>query len=180
MNSPLPEAVQLPPCLTFDMTTTAAENRKEERVPHVGAALRAVETAFYVVVAMFLLVAGVVVIVGTVIELVNALVEVEPLFSVALTLIEEALLLVIVGELLYTLQLVLSGEQLRGEPFLLIGLVATVRRVVVVTAEVESLPDGGRELTNFLFELGLLGVLTLSFAGAILLLRQARGTQEVV
>jgi len=52
--------------------------------------------------------------------------------------------------------------------------------VVVVTAEVESLPDGGRELTNFLFELGLLGVLTLSFAGAILLLRQARGTQEVV
>ena len=169
-----------PLCLTFHMTPTLAENRKAERVPHVGAALRAVETGFYVVVAMLLLAAGVVVIVGTVSDLVNALVEGEPLLSVALTLIEEALLLVIVGELLFTLQLVLSGEQLRGEPFLLIGLVATVRRVVVVTAEVESLPEGGRELTNFLLKLGLLGVLTASFAGAILLLRLARGTQEGV
>ena len=159
------------------MTPTLAESTKEERVPHIGALLRSVETGFYVVVAMFLLVAGVVVIIGTVVDLVNALSEGKPLLSVALTLIEEALLLVIVGELLYTLQLVLSGEQLTGEPFLLIGLVATVRRVVVVTAEVESLPDGGRALTNFLLELGLLGVLTLSFAGAILLLRQARGPQ---
>lgn len=158
--------------------STLAKNREEDRVPHVGRALKAAETMFYVVVAVLLVAAGVVVIIGTVIDLVNALVEGEPLLSVALTLIEEALLLVIVGELLYTLQLVLSGEQLRGEPFLLIGLVATVRRVVVITAEAESLADGGRELTNFLLELGLLGVLTLSFAGAILLLRLARSRQE--
>lgn len=147
---------------------------RRERVPLVGDVLKTVETAFYVVVAILLLVAGIVVIVGTVLDLVDALVAGEPLLSVALTLIEEALLLVIVGELLFTLQLVLSGENLRGEPFLLIGLVATVRRVVVVTAEAESLPDGGRELTNFLLELGLLALLTVAFAGAIMLLRQSR------
>lgn len=162
------------------MTSTPARNPPKERVPYVGVALRAVETALYVFVTLFLLVAGVVVIVGTVSDLVTALGEGKPPLAVALTLIEEALLLVIVGELLFTLQLVLSGEPLRGEPFLLIGLVATVRRVVVITAEVKSLPAGGSEVTNFLLELGLLGVLTLSFAGAILLLRLARGKQEGV
>jgi len=59
--------------------------------------------------------------------------------------------------------------------FLLIGLVATVRRVVVVTAEVESYPDGGRELTNFLLELALLAALTIAFAVALYLLRRAPG-----
>lgn len=132
------------------------------------------ETVFYLVVAVFLLVAGALVIGGTVADLVSKLGE-EPLLSVALNLVEESLLLVIVGELLFTLRLVLTGGVLSGEPFLLIGLVATVRRVVVVTAEVESYPDGGRELTNFLLELALLASLTIAFAVALYLLRRAPG-----
>lgn len=132
------------------------------------------EAVFYLVVALFLLVAGVLVIAGTVGDLVSGLGE-DPLLTVALNLVEESLLLVIVGELLFTLRLVLTGGVLSGEPFLLIGLVATVRRVVVVTAEVESYPDGGRELTNFLLELALLAALTIAFAVALYLLRRAPG-----
>lgn len=141
----------------------------------VVTALDRVESVFYVLVALFLLVAGGLVIAGTVVDLVTGLRDGKPILDVALSLIEEALLLVIVGELLLTLRLVLVGGQLSGEPFLLIGLVATVRRVVVVTAEVESFPDGGRELTNFLLELGLLGLLTVAFAGALYLLRRTPG-----
>ncbi|MBC7373606.1 MAG: hypothetical protein H7323_06410 [Frankiales bacterium] len=132
------------------------------------------EAVFYLVVAMFLLVAGALIIGGTVGDLVRGLGE-DPLLKVALNLVEESLLLVIVGELLFTLRLVLTGGMLSGEPFLLIGLVATVRRVVVVTAEVESYPDGGRELTNFLLELALLAALTIAFAVALYLLRRAPG-----
>lgn len=133
------------------------------------------ETVFYLVVAVFLLVAGAMVIGGTVGDLVSRLGE-DPLLKVALNLVEESLLLVIVGELLFTLRLVITGGVLSGEPFLLIGLVATVRRVVVVTAEVESHPDGGRELTNFLLELALLAALTIAFAVALYLLRRAPGS----
>lgn len=133
------------------------------------------ESVFYLVVALFLLVAGVLVIGGTVADLVSGLGE-DELLTVALNLVEESLLLVIVGELLFTLRLVITGGALSAEPFLLIGLVATVRRVVVVTAEVESYPDGGRELTNFLLELGLLATLTLAFAVALYLLRRVPGT----
>lgn len=151
----------------------APVTERPHQLPRVGDLLHRVETGFYLVVAVFLLIAGVVVIAGTVGDLVGSLRADKPLFAVALSLVEEALLLVIVGELLFTLRLVLSGNELTGEPFLLIGLVATVRRVVVVTAEVESLPDGGRELTNFLLELGLLAALTLAFAGALYLLRRS-------
>jgi hypothetical protein len=63
-----------------------------------------------------------------------------------------------------------------AEPFLLIGLIAVVRRVVVVTASVEHIPSG-RALTNLLLELGVLAALAVAFGAAIYLLRQsaARG-----
>lgn len=59
-----------------------------------------------------------------------------------------------------------------AEPFLLVGLIAVVRRVVVVTAQVEQ--TSGRPLTNLLLELGVLAALALAFGAAIFLLR--RGT----
>ena len=48
------------------------------------------------------------------------------------------LLLLIIAELLYTLQLVVARGEIATEPFLSIGIIAVVRRVVVITAEIES------------------------------------------
>lgn len=48
------------------------------------------------------------------------------------------LLLLIIAELLYTLQLVVARGEIATEPFLFIGIIAVVRRVVVITAEIES------------------------------------------
>ena len=53
-----------------------------------------------------------------------------------------------------------------------IGIIAVVRRVVVITAEVEGLPQEGRALTNFLLELGLLSLLVIAFALSIYLIRR--------
>lgn len=53
------------------------------------------------------------------------------------------LLLLIIAELLYTLQLVVARGEIATEPFLFIGIIAVVRRVVVITAEIEKLPAGG-------------------------------------
>jgi hypothetical protein len=46
-----------------------------------------------------------------------------------------------------------------------------VRRSLIVTAQFERLPSGGRVLTNFLLELGLLGFLALALAVAVRLIR---------
>lgn len=48
-----------------------------------------------------------------------------------------------------------------------IGIIAVVRRVVVITAEDEHLPEDERVLTNLLLELGLLGLLVVAFGTAI-------------
>ncbi len=53
-----------------------------------------------------------------------------------------------------------------------------VRRVVVITAEIEKLPQGGRALTNFLFELGLLALLVTAFGLAIYLIRRSAAEEQ--
>jgi hypothetical protein len=63
-------------------------------------------------------------------------------------------------------------HEIAVEPFLYIGLIAVVRRILIVTAQFERLPSGGRDLTNLLLELGLLGFLALALAIAVRLVRQ--------
>ena len=90
----------------------------------------------------------------------------------AVTVLDWILLLLIIAELAYTLRFVLRTHKIAVEPFLFIGLIAVVRRILIVTAQFERLPSGGRILTNFLLELGLLGFLALTLAVAVRLIRR--------
>ena len=56
-------------------------------------------------------------------------------------LLDRILLLFIIAELLYTLRVVNIGGRILVEPFLFIGLIAIVRKVLVLTAEVQE-PGG--------------------------------------
>jgi hypothetical protein len=55
---------------------------------------------------------------------------------------------------------------------LFIGLIAAVRRILIVTAEFEKSQPAG-EAINLLYELGMLGVLVLALAVAIFLVRHS-------
>ncbi|MDQ4071566.1 MAG: phosphate-starvation-inducible PsiE family protein [Actinomycetota bacterium] len=138
--------------------------------------IAAVETGVYLIVGALLVVAGALVLGDTVKGLIDALGADPPIVEVALRALDRVLLFLIVAELLYTLQLVLARGEIFTEPFLLIGLIAVVRRVVVLTAEVEHAAPAGRELTNLLLELGLLAALALAFSLSIYLLRRSAAT----
>jgi uncharacterized membrane protein (DUF373 family) len=84
--------------------------------------------------------------------------------------LERVLLVFIIAELLYTLRIIDFGGRILVEPFLFIGLIAIVRRVLVVTAEVER---GKTQSSDILLEIGVLGGLALVFAVAIHLLRRS-------
>ncbi|MGA9858031.1 MAG: phosphate-starvation-inducible PsiE family protein [Solirubrobacteraceae bacterium] len=71
-------------------------------------------------------------------------------------LLDRILLTLIVAELLHTLGYVVLRGEIVVEPFLFVGLIAVVRRILIVTAELERQASGGRALTNQLLELGLL------------------------
>ncbi len=126
------------------------------------------QEAVYIVVGLLLVIAAVTVIVGTVEELVDGIRGQTDPVTIGLLVLDRILLLLIVAELLHTLRIVLYEGDIHAEPFLLVGLIAVVRRVVVVTAQVEQ--TSGSPPTSLLIELGMLALLALAFGAAIYLL----------
>jgi uncharacterized membrane protein (DUF373 family) len=58
---------------------------------------------------------------------------------IVLAVLDEALLLFIVAELLHTVAIAVRHRgALNPEPFLVVGLVASIRRVLILTAEAEQ------------------------------------------
>jgi uncharacterized membrane protein (DUF373 family) len=130
------------------------------------------EAFLYGAVALLLAAAAVLVLVGTIHELAHAISTSAGAVDTGVAVLDRVLLLLIIAELAYTLRFVLRTHTIAVEPFLFIGLIAVVRRILIVTAQFERLPSGGRVLTNFLLELGLLGFLALALAIAVRLLRR--------
>jgi uncharacterized membrane protein (DUF373 family) len=130
------------------------------------------EEALYIVVGLLLLAAAVLVVVGTVSGLISSINAHQSAVNIGVVLLDRILLTLIVAELLHTLRFVVLRGEIVVEPFLFVGLIAVVRRILIITAELERQTPGGRTLTNQLLELGLLGVLTLALAIAIYLVRR--------
>ncbi|HET7393568.1 MAG TPA: phosphate-starvation-inducible PsiE family protein [Candidatus Binatia bacterium] len=88
-------------------------------------------------------------------------------------LLDQILLILMVLEILYTVQVSFREHTLSPEPFLVVGLIAAVRRVLIITAEF-SKPEEVLEAAfrNAMMELGLLTVLILSLVLSLQLLKR--------
>jgi uncharacterized membrane protein (DUF373 family) len=88
-------------------------------------------------------------------------------------LLEHVLLILLVVELLYTVQVSFRKHALVPEPFLLIGIISAIRRMLVLTAEYGELRDKGeRDAQYFFIELAVLTVLILILSISLTLLRK--------
>jgi uncharacterized membrane protein (DUF373 family) len=88
-------------------------------------------------------------------------------------LLDRVLLVVMLVELLYTVQISFREHTLVPEPFLIVGLIAATRRILVVTAEFAKLAqEGGTVFVYAMLELGLLTVMVLVFVTALVLLKK--------
>jgi uncharacterized membrane protein (DUF373 family) len=132
------------------------------------------EALLYGAVALLLAAAAVLVLAGTVHELAHAISTGKGAVDTGVVVLDRVLLTLIIAELVYTLRFVLRTHEIAAEPFLFIGLIAVVRRILIVTAQFERPPVAGRALTNLLLELGLLGFLALALAVALYLVRRGR------
>ena len=147
-------------------------------VERTRAQIGALETGLYLAVGLLLVVAGSLILFDTVEGFITDLGHGSDAVELGLRILDRVLLLLIVAELLLTLQLVIARGEIATEPFLFIGIIAVVRRVVVITAEIEKLPQEGRALTNFLFELGLLAFLVIGFGLAVYFLRRGAAAEH--
>jgi uncharacterized membrane protein (DUF373 family) len=87
--------------------------------------------------------------------------------------LDRILLVIIFVEVLYTVQVSFRQHTLQPEPFLVVGLIAVTRRILVLTAELSKLaketPSG---FQNSMIELGLLTVLILALVVSLRMSRQ--------
>ncbi len=88
-------------------------------------------------------------------------------------ILDRILLVLMVVEILYTVQVSFRGQTLVPEPFLIIGLIAGIRRVLILTAEFKDLlQKGDTAFRNAMIELGLLAFLIIALVVSIVLLRR--------
>ena len=98
------------------------------------------ETALYAAVGLLLAVAAGFVLVGTVSGVVRAVLDGASAVDTGVIVLDRILLALIVAELAYTLRFVVKTHEIAVEPFLYIGLIADVRRILIVSAEFEPRP----------------------------------------
>jgi len=98
-----------------------------------------------------------------------------PLTQVVITLLDRLLLALMVIELLYTVQVSFREHAIAPEPFLIVGLVAATRRILVLTAELTGLQEKPEAVFRFaMIELGILTVMVVALVGSLLMLRSGR------
>ena len=89
------------------------------------------------------------------------------------TVLDQLLLVLMIVEVLYTVQVSFREHALVPEPFLVVGLIAGIRRVLVLTAQLSELTEKNAEgLRNAMLELALLTVLILALVGALGIVRR--------
>lgn len=94
-------------------------------------------------------------------------------------LLDRLLLILLVVELLYTVQVSFREHGLIPEPFLLVGLIAAIRRVLVLTAEFAQVRDQTEIIfQHLIIELAVLTFLIVALVVSLVLLRK-RGVVAV-
>lgn len=89
-----------------------------------------------------------------------------------LELLDVLLLLFIVVELLYAVRITIEKRELVAEPFLLVGILASIKEIVVLSVEAASAIGKGSQFDDRMVEIGVLGVLVLLLGTTALLLRR--------
>ena len=88
-------------------------------------------------------------------------------------LLDRLLLVLMIVELLYTVQVSFREHALVPEPFLIVGLVAATRRILVLTAEFPELQDKGEQAVRIaMTELGVLTLMILALVASLRMLRR--------
>src|SRR6202162_2373378 len=96
-----------------------------------------IETTIYSVLGILMAAAGVLAIVGALPLFVEGLKDIAGTTAI-LELIDRLLLVLMLVELLHTVRISIRSHALVIEPFLIIGLIAIIRRILVLTLHTES------------------------------------------
>src|ERR1700751_4338017 len=119
------------------MDAKSADTRP--RLSHrVGALVDSFETKIYAIAFLLLVAAAILVVIGGAEAVVLAAERKVNTLQGGVLVLDRVLMVLIVAEIAATLRAVLLYHEIAAEPFLFIGLIACVRRILIVTAQNET------------------------------------------
>jgi uncharacterized membrane protein (DUF373 family) len=151
---------------------------EEDRQRFADRILSIAEDAMYWAIAVVLLAGSVALIVSQV----NVLLSLRntPASEVMLNVLDGLLLIFIFVELLYAVRTSLRSHEIVAEPFLIVGILACIKEIVVMSVDAAKMLEKGPEFSRAIVEVGVLGALVLVLAVAIYVLRlQRHGADHV-
>ena len=154
------------------------EEQEEERQRFADRVLGVAEDAIYWAIAV-VLVGGSVALIIAQANLMLSLRSV-PATTVMLELLDGLLLIFIFVELLYAVRTSLRSHEISAEPFLIVGILAGIKEIVVLSVESAKLLDNGPAFSRAIVEVGVLGGVVLALTISIFVLRlQRRDADDV-
>lgn len=139
--------------------------RDGRRNGRVLAGLEVVEDLIYSIIAIFLIGSGVLLLIGAGLD-VSRNFDVNNIHPLVVHVLDETLLVFVVVELLHTVRITLRDHSLAAEPFLIVGLIAGVRRILILTASSDAL-HSGPDFVVYWVQLLLLIVLVVAMVVAL-------------
>jgi uncharacterized membrane protein (DUF373 family) len=138
----------------------------------VSVAFSTVQDVVYVALGVLLAVTAGIMLVQGAIDLARTATEGMDVRAIV-SVLDRILLALMVVELLYTVQVSFREHALVPEPFLLVALIAAVRRMLVITAEFSAQAGMDEKLfRHVMWELGLLTVLVVVLVASLVILRK--------
>ncbi|HEX4983440.1 MAG TPA: phosphate-starvation-inducible PsiE family protein, partial [Ilumatobacteraceae bacterium] len=152
-----------------DLAVSERRPQEEGRDRWADTALAAAEDVIYVGIAALLVVAAGVLLAVAGNELLDVLDDFgsNPVVEVLDTL----LLLFIVVELLSAVRTTVAKRELVAEPFLLVGIIASIKEIVVLSVKAAEDIGKGPTFSDQLWEIGVLGAVVLLLGATAWLLR---------
>ena len=151
---------------------TKADEDEEDRQRFADRALGMLEDAVYWGIALLLVVGSVALLIAqfnTMLRLRNT-----PASTVMIEILDGLLLIFIFVELLYAVRSSLRSHEIVAEPFLIVGILAGIKEIVVLSVEAATLLDKGPDFSRAVVEIGVLGGVVLVLALAAFVLRERR------
>jgi uncharacterized membrane protein (DUF373 family) len=152
-----------------------ADQRRRDRT-WIAALLGYGEFLIDAAVAVALTVGGVILLGVVVYDFVRDLGR-SPFIGQVLELLSGLLLVFIFTELISTIRVVLARRSVVVEPFLIVGMVAAIRRLIVISAEAENLLGTAR-FRDLMLEIGVLAGTVLVLGVTVFVLRIVRDDSD--
>lgn len=151
--------------------------RVEDLTDHAPGAVIVAERWLSVAIAGFLVIAALLALTVAGVRLVQGLIHEGLDAGLIVTVVDDLLLVLMLVEILHTVRQSIEARELQAEPFLVVGLIATVRRILLVTLETSNSrmsPEGvAQNFMHNMVELGVLGGLTAILVGSIWVARRS-------